>query len=533
MSNIKQLAILPPAPPAASRRYELNLGDCIGDYVINYDFNPGGDPNLAIPCRITLIEFGSSPQTTGFCGSLEYNQALSELGFSSVSQALGNGFITYSKTRADIKSISLIIDSPIPGSKWSFTLNCPSVCDSDSDSDNLDILNCGDETIIYGPNTIACGEEIIGGGNKNPFNCSEIITVFGPDGDSDYCLNCLSNVMEVSINCTSGGGGGGGGDSDSGSDSDIATTGNILFDKSSWSDIPEPYKTYLNAAADRWSNFLRIYPAAVPGILSVLSNTGEQNWNGIKLASQNSIDNLGNANLQYPYVLYNDSVSGVIASCGPVYVASFSHGGNIQGAVAGSNQDNKVSINFFLRINTYWLNTLSPQNWIDNLTHELGHALGIGIYWNLTDSDSDNLFGQPLPQDNFLDGTFFKNAQLAYNSIVGNSSLSKVPLESTGDANKHWEDNFRVGGDGNNYPGLVDEIMVADLLPTGLNISKLSIKTLVDFGYEEINPGTQEVGDPDISVTQPSGGIELQKTSIKHCSCSIDIEPKIIDLRKT
>ena len=66
-------------------------------------------------------------------------------------------------------------------------------------------------------------------------------------------------------------------------------------------------------------------------------------------------------------------------------------------------------------------------------------------------------------------------------------------------ASGHWEDNFRpasaAGSLGVSYPGLSNELMVGYYSP-GLNIlSQLSIQTLVDFNYQEVNPGTSE-GNP-------------------------------------
>lgn len=540
MSNINKNSIIPPAPPSNSLQYELYLGDCIGDYVISYDFNPGGDSSNAIPCRITLTDFSSPAKTTGFCGSSSYNQTLNDLGLPTVAQPLGNGNITYSKTSQDITSIFLIIDSPIPGSKWTFSLSCPTICDSDSDSDN-DLISCSQVIKLYGPTVIGCGEDYYGGGVRTFLECSNVIRVYGPDLDSDYCLNCLSNEITLSTQC-------GDGDSDSDSDSDSDTTVSVLFDKSSWANIGNgsyntPYKNYLDQAADRWAQFVRINPSLfsyVSATVPTTPNSKEPVWNGIKVASQDSID--AAYGIGYlPITINNNPSDTYIASCGPIEVMEPNR---------FSGDLSIIPINFLIQINDHFSNPsnpskLTPQEWVNVLTHELGHALGIGVFWNPANRGDPDAT-PPVPADpypiwsalsnpvgHFLNGYLDKdgnqrnfnvlqNAQKAYNEIVGDLSLTKIPLETSANplsGDSHWNDQPSTDN-GNNYPGLLDEIMVSTNVPN-MVISRLSIKTLVDFrSYQEINVDAQE-GTPDtkivpsISVASKSCNCQINKLKIK------------------
>jgi hypothetical protein len=249
-----------------------------------------------------------------------------------------------------------------------------------------------------------------------------------------------------------------------------------LFDKSSWqSKVPAPYLNYLNQAADRWSGFIKYNPSVITSIQGFYPG-----WNGLKIKD----DTPGPA----PVTIYNDPTSNVIASCGPYNYVDFVSG-------VGFN-----SVNFSISINSRWESIFSPTDWVNLLTHELGHAIGIGAYW---DSSLQPLGAVP-PANFFLDGTAYTHAQSAYNSIIGSSRV-KIPLENTGGAGTasgHWENNFRpsssAGSLGVSYPGLSNELMVGSYF-AGLNsvLSQLSIQTLVGFNYQEVNPGTSE-GNPTI-----------------------------------
>jgi hypothetical protein len=88
-----------------------------------------------------------------------------------------------------------------------------------------------------------------------------------------------------------------------------------------------------------------------------------------------------------------------------------------------------------------------------------------------------------------------------------------MPLENTGDsgtASAHWEDSFRpasaAGSLGVSYPGLFNELMVG-YIKNNMVLSSLTIKTLVDFGYEERNPGASE-GNPSLVSSITAGLIE-------------------------
>lgn len=247
---------------------------------------------------------------------------------------------------------------------------------------------------------------------------------------------------------------------------------NTLFDQGSWQDfVQEPYLSYLNAAADRWLTYLRYNESIAREIRSLYVD-----WSGLALNQ---------------YTIYNDSQSQTIASCGPY---------NYVDVVANNTTNLKfASVNFNLNINDYYrtIGIFSDNDWINIITHELGHALGIGIYWDPYFQSA----GAVPPTNYFLNGNYYTNCQTAYNQLSA-LNRTKVPLEDVGGdgtAGGHWEDNYRsasaAGSGGVDYAGVSNELMVGTIsINQNRVLSLLSIKALVDFGYEEINPGSQETG---------------------------------------
>ena len=241
---------------------------------------------------------------------------------------------------------------------------------------------------------------------------------------------------------------------------------NILFDTGSFVGVvPEPYLTALNAAVARWSIYIKFNPTIVASIRTNIN----PNWNGIRINN---------------YTTINDSQS-YIAACGVSQYIDIQSGGGVQ--------FNTYTFNLF--VNLYYATIMSSTDWANIMTHELGHALGIGIYWG----SFFQAGGAVPPSDFFLSSTAYPSAGSSYNSILG-SNRPKISLENEGGggtASSHWENNFRsssaAGSEGFNYPGLQNELMVGFYSQsTNFVLSNLSIKTLVDFGYLEINPGANE-----------------------------------------
>jgi hypothetical protein len=246
-----------------------------------------------------------------------------------------------------------------------------------------------------------------------------------------------------------------------------------LFDKNSWVGIvEEPYLTYLNEAADRWNLYIKYNPD-----LRAFIESDQPGWQGLRLNV---------------YTLYTTPAAGTIASAGPTDLSyTFSY----------LNKNRRSSYRFDLNIYDAYRNIYNRDNWVDILTHELGHALGLGTFWGLTNFERDTV-------NSFISQSVFPETQAAYNSITS-TVRSKVTIESQGGAgsiNSHWENNFRpasaAGSLGVSYPGLTNELMKSSILvgEAKLVLSMLTIKNLVDMGWMEVNPGLSE-GVPTLATT--------------------------------
>ena len=274
-----------------------------------------------------------------------------------------------------------------------------------------------------------------------------------------------------------------------------------LFDKTSWETISEPYKSYLDQSADRWEKYIRFKTSTI-----ALIKNQHLSWKGLYLDLNN-------------YDEYNDQNSDAIAYCGIVdYVDLIESQPGVE----------FNSVSFYLGINTRFSSSFSSNDWINVLTHELGHALGIGIYW---DADLQSIGSVP-PVNNFLNGQSYSNANVAYNEIIG-LTRPKVPLEEDGGAgtsSSHWEDDYRLssysGSEGLDYPGITNELMVGYYSAgSEFILSQLSINCLVDFGYEEIEPGNNE-GVPVRSTNFRT----LNQNMIKlNCNCKKHSRPRKIN----
>ena len=261
---------------------------------------------------------------------------------------------------------------------------------------------------------------------------------------------------------------------------DIIDSPDPLFDKSSFiGSVPAPYLDYLNEAVDRWSAFVKFNPFVYDSILD-----NQPNFAGIRLLPAVSTD----PGVPNGVTLYTNLTSNTIAACG------------VYGYFDLSSDPSSVGFNsssFFIEINERWKNTLNEADWVNVLTHELGHALGIGEFWS-SELASE---GSVAPVNNFLSGSSYINARNGYREVINNGiNYANIPLEDTGGNGTngaHWENTFRStsynGAGGVAYPGVTDELMIGFINEGGLMIiSQLSIGALLDFGYEEVNVGTNE-----------------------------------------
>jgi hypothetical protein len=261
-------------------------------------------------------------------------------------------------------------------------------------------------------------------------------------------------------------------------------TNNQLFDKSSWATAAPAVKKYLDIAADMWANYIKFDSNILPYILKM-----KPNFKGIKLNS-----------IKYIYDMFKAQAGGAPSEFIDI----------------GTNQDTKFNtLSFNLVINRYYLDIgyqgqdVDPY-WVKVFIHELGHALGIGVYWHYWSGNIHTLNDQWVNSRSQLDGKYFPNTQNAYIEI--NKYRKKgwkrgfIPLNFDGQGkDQHWA---HIRNPLNKYtyahPPMPEDIMsygwgAANISQLAL-IGLVTIKNLVDFGYAEVNPGSFE--EPAQPLTQ-------------------------------
>lgn len=272
----------------------------------------------------------------------------------------------------------------------------------------------------------------------------------------------------------------------------------------------EPWKSYFIESADRLGQYLRYKT----NVISAIRNQVGNNWNGALVSSIDFVyDESG------PYVAY----------AGPDNVIDFT--------INGTSDRGFNTISYFVGINTYYANQLTNSNWVDTITHEILHGLGFGLFWNDPFQPSG---GKLLPQKNqgFLSrgANDYALTSIAYVNTVNtqwpNASISpfqsnQVPLTSgvgAGSDYYHWSHVARNYNRNQTHPGLKNDVMGPYAPRPGQKdvLSLLTIKSLVEFGYDEINPGTSE-GVPVINLSPKSAAASAESNEVLSgigCGCN-------------
>lgn len=206
----------------------------------------------------------------------------------------------------------------------------------------------------------------------------------------------------------------------------------------------------LNAGAARWRDSSAYKQEVYDAVVGLLPS-----WRGLELNNYTEIN----------------ADNGYLAACG---VNLYVQDGSLLNAVS-----------FDLQVNKFYESELTTQEWDDVMAHEMGHGLGIGIFWTASSF--------------FLPAASYPSVQTAYNTITS-LERTKTPLETSGGsgtASAHWENDHRTS-EGIGYHGVVDELMVGALVSGGMVLSELSLGALEDFGYE-VHPGRE--GSPSLATS--------------------------------
>lgn len=254
---------------------------------------------------------------------------------------------------------------------------------------------------------------------------------------------------------------------------------NVLFDRSAWANLnPSDFtdastgelttitqsecdkvKKLLNEAADRWSNFIRIPKHIGLKIQEYI----EPSWQGIRIN-------------QYEYGGRNFGGWADVLLSVDIQIPD----------TEPSNSPSEITFSMTLGINHQLAKSYTDASAKAIILHELGHGLGIGIFWR----DFWEYNAPPLIQ-HALDASYYPNTKTAYEKINGSSTLIPVRVGGgAGTEDGHWSQ-FERTINGIKYKPVTNDIMISSTA-TNLVITPMSIKALVDFGYEEVNPGSSE-----------------------------------------
>ncbi len=188
------------------------------------------------------------------------------------------------------------------------------------------------------------------------------------------------------------------------------------------------YQSYFDVAAQRWSE---VITRDLPDVVN---------------ATYGTIDDL----LIEAAIRYIDGPGRTLAYAGPTHYRSSSDGG--------------LPYLGIMRFDTFDMASQVSAGTLDDLIlHEMGHVLGLGTLWQSRGLASD------------LD-YIGSNAVASYQAVAVNSTLSSVPLESTGGSGtrgRHWSEQYFNA-----------ELMTGYAESSGLMpISLITIGALADLGY--------------------------------------------------
>lgn len=294
------------------------------------------------------------------------------------------------------------------------------------------------------------------------------------------------------------------------------TTRPHLFNLSSFNLIPDSDITYRNilvSAANRWNNLIKLPEYFIQEFPT---------YSGMNLVSYSGG--------------YTDNSR--VAGCRPIDFIGYPSTGQQQNPIFISNFALSTNTKYFIGSGTNY----SAKDWENVMTHELGHALGIGSLSKYRIVIPYYVQGQyttgRLPDLPRLSNIDYPQAVNAYNKIANNRPAgirSSVPVENVGgvgNSGVHWQNNYTPFASivvpitptaaevlpRPDFNGIVNELMVKTYSAGNPNknfITDLSIGLLKDFGYEEVSPGARESG----TVITDNGSI-VQPQSISDHFCS-------------
>lgn len=250
-----------------------------------------------------------------------------------------------------------------------------------------------------------------------------------------------------------------------------------LFDISSFEKLAPVTQAALTNAANTWSTYIRFNPQYWDRIKSVYP---DQIFNGIKLKLVTTTEHNGST-----FVVQPGNFASMLDPIGSLGMKINTLNFNVH--YQPDITEGYTSEEDFYKLTRYFV-------------HQLGHVLGIGVYWQPKYIGESGINSHPRFRPALL-GTKFSNAIRAYNKLFGFKNLRKyIPLEY-GDSNHFANTRHSKQTNGPfayHHPPISNDIMTPPIweqygtIDISKNITLLSIKALVDLGYEEVNPNSSE-----------------------------------------
>lgn len=201
-------------------------------------------------------------------------------------------------------------------------------------------------------------------------------------------------------------------------------------------------------------------------------------------------------------------------------------------AITNDGTERWMPLVFDMNINLKYNADYTDDEWVDIITHELGHALGIGTLWNKLPSDPN-----AVEENYYLNRNPFLKTNIEYNRVAygvesGYNRLYTPIEQSAGNRieSYHWEDNYIPSGlcfvplncsEATPYVGISNDIMNPYYQSNSI-ISSVSIANLVDLGYYSVSGEVAGEGDftPSYNSVQ-SQSLGNQRKILGRCSKSI------------
>ena len=251
------------------------------------------------------------------------------------------------------------------------------------------------------------------------------------------------------------------------------------------SDMTPTQKSAFTSAAARWEGIIKNDPEDASSTTPL--SAGSCGANSYRIPADMVIDDL----LIFASVVAIDGPGQVLGSAGPCFVRL----ADPTGQTLNVGDFPVIGQMRFDVADMAQLESTSSLNSV--ILHEMGHVLGIGVFWDALGMLKNRaVVGQSPAPDTYFNGA---NAITGFNEIgFSGYAGNKVPVENTGGSgtiNAHWREST-----------LTNELMTGFLSGSNNPLTALTIRSLADLGYTvDVSVADRFAPPPAFSVAPGSG----------------------------